>query len=207
MTDASQPTVLIVPGLRDAVAGHWQTILAERLERVLEVPAVGRSELGLPNRVLAIENLARQTYAPLVVVAHSAGCIMVAHWLRISGRRPLGVLFAAPPDFETPMPANYPTMAALATNGWLPVPRQKLACPSIVLASRNDPLARFVRVADLARDWGSRLVDLGEVGHLNPASGFGEFPYAEALIRELSAPPATALDAANDDAAAMARRG
>jgi uncharacterized protein len=39
----------------------------------------------------------------------------------------------------------------------------------------------------LARDWGSRLVDLGEVGHLNPASGFGEWPMAESLIAELEA--------------------
>jgi predicted alpha/beta hydrolase family esterase len=37
----------------------------------------------------------------------------------------------------------------------------------------------------MAREWRSRLVDLGEVGHLNPASGFGEWPMAEKLIAEL----------------------
>ena len=52
-------------------------------------------------------------------------------------------------------------------------------------ASRNDPLGRFGRVAELAAAWGSRLVDLGEVGHLNPASGFGEWPLAQSLIQEL----------------------
>jgi predicted alpha/beta hydrolase family esterase len=40
-------------------------------------------------------------------------------------------------------------------------------------------------VAQLAEAWGSRLLDLGEVGHLNPASGFGEWPEAEAIIRQL----------------------
>ena len=40
------------------------------------------------------------------------------------------------------------------------------------------PLGSFDLVAGLARDWGSRLVDLGPVGHLNPASGFGEWPMA-----------------------------
>jgi uncharacterized protein len=30
-------------------------------------------------------------------------------------------------------------------------------------------------------------VNVGAVGHLNPAAGFGEWPQAEALIRELLA--------------------
>jgi predicted alpha/beta hydrolase family esterase len=38
----------------------------------------------------------------------------------------------------------------------------------------------------LAHAWGSRLVDLGNVGHLNPASGYGPWPRAEAFIRELA---------------------
>jgi predicted alpha/beta hydrolase family esterase len=84
------------------------------------------------------------------------------------------------------MPEGYPTMKALAANGWLPVPRKPLPFPSIVAASRNDPLGSFERVSGLARDWGSSLVDLGDVGHLNPASGYGKWPQAEQLIRELS---------------------
>ena len=39
----------------------------------------------------------------------------------------------------------------------------------------------------LAAAWGSRVHDLGAVGHLNPASGFGEWPGAVALIDQLAA--------------------
>ncbi|WP_049117220.1 alpha/beta hydrolase, partial [Burkholderia cepacia] len=53
--------------------------------------------------------------------------------------------------------------------------------------SRNDPLARYERVETLAAGWGSRLVDLGEVGHLNPTSGYGEWRDAERLIDEVRA--------------------
>jgi hypothetical protein len=74
----------------------------------------------------------------------------------------------------------------LRASGWLPVPRDPLPFPSIVAASRNDPLGRFERVADLARAWDSRLVDLGEVGHLNPASGYGEWPRALEFVDELA---------------------
>ena len=47
-------------------------------------------------------------------------------------------------------------------------------------------LAQYERVELLARGWRSRLVDLGKVGHLNPASGFGEWPRAHELIGELA---------------------
>ncbi len=176
-----EPTVLIVPGLRDAVAQHWQTLLEARLRAagrpVASVPPMGREDLDCAARVAAIERAAQAIEGPIVVVAHSGGCIMVAHWARQTRRSVHGALLATPPDFETPMPDGYPTVAALRAGGWLPVPRERLPFPSIVAASRNDPLATYERAAALADDWGSRLVDLGEVGHLNPASGYGEWPH------------------------------
>ena len=56
----------------------------------------------------------------------------------------------------------------------------------IVAASTNDPLGRYERIEALAQAWGSKLVNLGNVGHLNPASGYGEWPQAEEFIRELA---------------------
>ena len=187
----AQPTVLIVPGLRDAVAAHWQTLLEARLRAagrpVACVPPMGREDLDCARKVAAIERAARSVDGPIVLVAHSGGCIMVAHWALQTQRAVQGALLATPPDFEAPMPEGYPTLDALSAGGWLPVPRQRLPFPSIVAASQDDPLADFDHVAMLARDWGSRLVDLGKVGHLNPASGYGEWRRAEALIDELSA--------------------
>jgi predicted alpha/beta hydrolase family esterase len=183
-----QATVLIVPGLRDHVPQHWQTLLAPQLPRVVAVPPMGREDLDCGKRVEAIEQAAQQVEGPLVVVAHSGGCIMVAHWARRTTRAVRGALLAAPPDFETPMPGGYPTLAALRAGGWLPVPRRTLPFPSIVAASRNDPLGGWFRVSALAHDWNSTLVDLGEVGHLNPASGYGPWPLAHAFIAHLAQP-------------------
>ena len=175
----AMPTVLIVPACATTSPQHWQTLLAARLRlpaAVRSVPPMGRDDLDCAARVAAIEREAQAIDGPLVIVAHSGGCIMVAHWAQQTQRAVHGALLATPPDFETPMPEGYPTLDALRAGGWLPVPREPLPFPSIVAASRNDPLGRFERVAELARDWGSRLVDLGEVGHLNPASGFGDWP-------------------------------
>jgi predicted alpha/beta hydrolase family esterase len=187
----SAPTVLIVPGLRDHVDTHWQTLLALDLEaqrrRVKTVPPMGRDDLDCALRVAAIERAAQAISGPIVLVAHSGGCVMVAHWARQSQRPVHAALLATPPDFEQPMPDGYPTVDALRARGWLPVPRQPLPFPSIVAASRDDPLGRYERIEELARDWGSRVVDLGLVGHLNPASGYGRWGGAESLIDEISA--------------------
>jgi predicted alpha/beta hydrolase family esterase len=186
-----EPCILIVPGLRDAVAQHWQTLLEAPLRAagraVAAVQPMGREDLDCATRVAAIERTAIAIAGPLIVVAHSGGCITVAHWARQTRRAIAGALLAAPADFETPMPEGYPTLAALQAGGWLPVPRERLPFRSIVAVSRNDPLCRFERAAELARSWGSRLDDLGDVGHLNPASGFGTWPQAEQYIGELSA--------------------
>jgi predicted alpha/beta hydrolase family esterase len=112
---------------------------------------------------------------------------MVAHWAIQTKREVQGALLATPPDFESPMPEGYPTIEALRAGGWLPVPRSRLPFRSIVAASRNDPLGSFSRVAALAHDWGGELEDLGEVGHLNPASGYGDWPQAEVFVARLNA--------------------
>jgi len=46
-------------------------------------------------------------------------------------------------------------------------------------------LGRIDRIEALAGAWGSRFVDVGDVGHLNPAAGYGEWPRAAELLREL----------------------
>ena len=126
----SETTILIVPGLRDHVPQHWQTLLAARLDKVRSVPPLEDNKLSLAARVDAIER-------------------------------------------------------ELRANGWDPRPKGRLGFPSIVVGSTNDHLASLPAVARMARQWGSELVNLGAVGHLNPASGYGLWPQAEAFIRTL----------------------
>jgi predicted alpha/beta hydrolase family esterase len=186
-----EPTILIVPGLRDAVAQHWQTLLEARLRAagrpVASVLPMGREDLRCAARVAEIERAAQAVEGPLVLVAHSAGCIMVAHWAQKTRRAVRGALLATPPDFDKAMPPGYPTTEALRAGGWLPVPRTRLPFRTIVAASRDDPLGSFARIVGLAHEWDAELADLGYVGHLNPASGYGEWAGADPLIARLSA--------------------
>ena len=182
-------TVLIVPGLRDESAEHWQSLLVKELERVgrpvRNVKPMGRGNLDCALRVAQVDEEAVAANGPVIIVGHSAGALTVAHWASQTRGEARGALLAVPPNFEVPMPAGYPALDALSAGGWLPLPRTPLPFPSIVAASRNDPLASYEWVTQLAADWHSRMVDLGAVGHLNPASGFGPWPRASELIAAL----------------------
>jgi len=184
----NQATIVIIPGLRSHVADHWQTLLAERLSAtrsVKTVPPLAFDKLNCGARVEAIQRTILPIEEPIIVVAHSAGVVMFLHWLATYRLNVKGALLATPPDFQSPLPDGYPTLETLRSNGWLPIPSDVLPFPSIVAASSNDPLASLGRVQDMARSWGSRIVNLGGVGHLNPASGFGPWLQAEDMIAAL----------------------
>ncbi|OIJ65110.1 RBBP9/YdeN family alpha/beta hydrolase [Streptomyces mangrovisoli] len=191
-----EPTVVVVPGLRDHVADHWQTLLADRLvgagRAVATVPPPPGDRLDLDARIAALDATISAVDGPVLLVAHSAGCATTVHWaLRhradVVGTRAdvVGALLATPPDLETPLPAGHPAPGELAEHGWTPVPRALLPFPAVVAVSSDDPLGEPERVTELARAWGAETVELGPVGHLNPASGYGEWPRAEELIRAL----------------------
>ncbi|MDV6271779.1 RBBP9/YdeN family alpha/beta hydrolase [Rhodococcus globerulus] len=182
----SVPTVVIVPGLRDHVDEHWQTLLENKLDRVRSVPPLSENKLSLAARIAALDAVISDIDGPIVLVAHSAGVMITVHWALQANRPIVGALLATPADLERQLPEGYPMLEDLNSNGWLPIPRRQLPFPSIVAVSSNDPLADRLRVANMAEVWGSRLVDLGDVGHLNPASGYGEWSQAEEFIGELT---------------------
>jgi len=180
-----ETTVLIIPGLRDHVPAHWQTLLEARLPRARSVPPLVANKLSLAARVEAVQHELEQIDGPVILVAHSAGVLMTVHWAARHDRPIKGALLAAPPDMEAQWPENYPAPESLRANGWAPLPRTRLPFPSILAASTNDHLASFQATAVMAENWGSEMVNLGDVGHLNPASGYGDWPRADEFIQAL----------------------
>lgn len=171
-------TVLIVPGWGDSGPEHWQT-LWERANPNFR--RVVQRDWHYPIRVEWVETLRgdiRAAAGSVVVVAHSLGCIAVAHCAQVGPLLVRGALLVAPPDVEHP---DFPPVM----EGFAPIPRTRLPFPSLVVASRNDPFAAFERSQVLAEAWGSRFVDAGNSGHLNADAGFGPWPVGETLLAEL----------------------
>jgi predicted alpha/beta hydrolase family esterase len=182
----SAAAVVLVPGLRGHVEDHWQTRLAAAMPEARMVTPLGRTDAGLRARVTLLDQVVEQVAGPVILVAHSAGVLVTVHWAaQYSPTRVVGALLATPPVLAAELPPEYPSIDELRAHGWLPIPREPLPFPSIVAASSDDPLGNPVRLRSLAASWGSRVHDLGAVGHLNPASGFGDWPEAVELIDQL----------------------
>jgi predicted alpha/beta hydrolase family esterase len=113
---------------------------------------------------------------PVVVVAHSLGCIATTLLPPEVAARISGALLVAPADPERRGP-----LADFA-----PVPYQPLPYRSIVVASTNDPFCPVRTAGAYARSWGSEVVRLQNAGHINVEAGFGEWPLGLALLQSLT---------------------
>ena len=185
------PLCLIVAGLDNSGPDHWQSRWEDKRDDCRRVDLGCWSE---PDRRIWAERLdaaLAMTDGPVVLVAHSLGCLTIAWWAigadheRVA--RIKGALLVAPPDVDAS--DAHPFVRRFA-----PAPASPLPFPSILVASRNDRYAGFDRLQSLAHAWGSRFVDAGHAGHINAASGLGDWADGEVLLNELieeNAPPRT----------------
>ncbi len=179
---SATPLVLVVPGLDGSGPGHWQSRWAAGHN---DFHWVDEGDWSQPNRNIWVNrlNLAiHRAQRPVVLVAHSLGCLTVAWWAHYErpawGDPVVGALLVAPPEVDGV--ARDSRLYAFA-----PTPLGPLPFPSLVVASRDDPFASIERTERLARFWGSDHVDLGEAGHINADSDLGDWPQGRALLARL----------------------
>ncbi len=119
---------------------------------------------------------------PVILVAHSLGCILVSHWTLRAGSEELsrvaGALLVAPPDVEA-------ETAPEAIRSFAPIPMEALPFPAMVVGSKSDPYCSLARGHEFASAWGSRFENAGDVGHINGDSGHGPWPLGERLLMGL----------------------
>jgi len=159
---------LIVPGWQGSGDDHWQSHWQRSLPNSTRVE---QRDWLTPRRDHWVAALERQIVAdprPAILIAHSLGCVTVAHWAAqaapASLRRVRGALLVAPADVQR---ANCPE----ALRNFAPIPRQSLPFPSQLVGSDNDSAASAARAIELARDWGSEVAILSGAGHINVKSG------------------------------------
>jgi uncharacterized protein len=172
--------LLIVPGLGDSDAGHWQTLLEKTYPNSRRVV---QNDWDHPKRDLWLDRLYRSIdNAPgAILVAHSLGCILVSHALVQRPDLPIsGALLVAPADAER-RNGQLPDLSEFA-----PIPRCRFSFPSFVVGSSNDPYISLERARYLADQWGASFINLGPCGHINTASGHGAWPQGHAILSALT---------------------
>lgn len=168
--------VLILPGWQNSGPDHWQS----RWEALHGYRRVDQHDWMTPKRgdwMARLEEVVLDCDGPVVLVAHSLGCILTAAWAAHSWNRHRvkAALLVAPGDAERDALRD-------VLPSWSPIAMQALPFPSVLVGSRNDPYCRFERVQAMALAWGSRFVDLGEAGHINAETGLGDWPQGHAWL-------------------------
>ncbi|MBK8794814.1 MAG: serine hydrolase family protein [Holophaga sp.] len=172
--------ILIIPGYTNSGPGHWQSLWESNLRNARRVHMPNWDFPHCTDWVEALDTAIREASqtAPPVLVAHSLGCITVAHWAQRYQRPVHGALLVAPTDVERP-----DTLEVLKE--FAPVPRFGLPFLSRVVASSDDPYVSIDRARAFAEAWNAMFTNVGPRGHINTASGFGEWPRGEVLLQEL----------------------
>lgn len=159
---------LILPGWQGSPELHWQSHWQRTLPNAARVEQKDWLQPEPNDWVAALQQAIEQDVSPVILIAHSLGCVTVARWAAQASRatlnKVLGALLVAPADVER-------ERCPVAISGFAPIALQSLPFPSQLVGSDNDAAASVPRVLQLAREWGSEPAILSGAGHINVASG------------------------------------
>lgn len=168
---------IIVPGVGGSEENHWQSWLQRQL---ISCSRVEQQHWNLPilqTWVEAFIQTAQHIEDDLQIVAHSFGCLTtiaaLAEYPQIASKVKNLVLVA---------PANPARFNALGFSGEQQenysgyFQQLSIQVPCHLIISENDPWLNISDAQMLAQAWKLKPINLGAVGHINVASGFGPFP-------------------------------
>jgi predicted alpha/beta hydrolase family esterase len=171
--------ILIVPGLYDSEPGHWQDIWLRTVAGAQKVDQAIWDRPTLAEWVAELVVAVRRSPGA-VLVGHSLGCALIAHVAQLRGARGIaGALLVAPAEVNRGGPAGN------LLSGFGPMPMAPLPFPSVVVASRDDPYVKFESSRQFADSWRATFVDAGAAGHINVASGYGDWPAGNDVLQDL----------------------
>jgi predicted alpha/beta hydrolase family esterase len=170
--------VLILAGINNSGPTHWQSLWQQKNPNFFKVEHRDWDSPVCSDWVDDLECVVIRTCPDTVLVAHSLGCLLVAHWSAQSSLQVKAGMLVSVPDPSAPM---FPREA----KGFNNVPMTRLGFPSVVVASTDDPYGSPDFMRHCAAQWGSRFVSVGAYGHINAESGLGDWPEGYSLLASM----------------------
>lgn len=169
----------IVPGLGNSGPDHWQTYFENSNSNFFRIQQNDWDSPNCSNWISKIdETLLAFDLSSCVLIGHSLGCLAIVHWANQYKRKIKGALLVAPSDSESPI-YTFPA------KGFSPIPVEKLDFKSIIVASSNDIWVTLERAEYFAECWGSKLINIGNAGHINVASGHTDWNEGLEILYQL----------------------
>ncbi|MFQ6276962.1 alpha/beta fold hydrolase [Acinetobacter johnsonii] len=168
---------VIVPGVGGSEHDHWQSWLQRQLKSCSRVQQQDWNKPVLHAWVEQFVKTVQAIQEPIQIVAHSFGCLTTVAALAQHpelNQKIKNLVLVAPAN-----PARFGDagFARDSQNDYQQYFHQlKLQVPTQMIISENDPWLNFQDALQLAKAWKIRPKNLGQVGHINVASGFGPFP-------------------------------
>ncbi|WP_412064373.1 RBBP9/YdeN family alpha/beta hydrolase [Rhizobium sp. SYY.PMSO] len=172
--------IIMLPGLGGSGEDHWQTLWEHRDPKMRRFRPSSWDRPELADWIAALEREIARSATPPILIAHSLACQLVAHWAPSATKAILGAFLVAAPD-----PTGKIYLAEAGS--FADPPRQRLPFPTLLVASTDDPFGSWDHARYSAEIWGSTLVGVGQRGHINAASGLGDWPEGKTIFERFRA--------------------
>ncbi len=174
-------SIVIVPGIGNSGADHWQTHWEAAFPHATRIAPASWDTPDLTDWIGALDAAVAEAGTPPIVVCHSLGCLLFAHWRGAATRAVHGAFLVAVPDPDGP---RFPVEA----RAFARVPDEDFGNrPVVAIASSDDPYDPSGRAIAWAAARGATPLVLGARGHLNAASGVAQWHEGRALFTAFAA--------------------
>lgn len=169
---------LFLAGIGNSGASHWQRCWQAEHSNCLWLEHRDWEEPQCEEWVEELQRMLQSLTRPVVIVAHSLGCLLLLEWAsRHESDKILGAFLVAVPD---PASKNFPPQAL----GFRPADRLSAPFPVTIVASENDPYGDLAYVGRSAQRLSCSFRNIGAQGHINAESRLGQWPQGFELLQD-----------------------
>ncbi len=173
------PSVILIPGISNSGPTHWQTLWEAKHPHTIRLQQSDWDHPDCDQWAEQLEALVRTLHEPPVLVAHSLGCLVACRWASQSSRPIQAALLVAVPD---PAGPSFPPEAT----GFSVLPSGLGHRRVVMVSSTNDPFSSTLYSQQRALAWNAEHITLGALGHINAASGLGDWDQGWGIVERLS---------------------
>lgn len=171
--------VLLLHGWGGSDDPHWQAWLAGEIAKnygTVSFPLLDNPHFPSKNRWMKQVKGVLSDFQPDTVICHSLATILWFHLCHQGEISPVKrLLLVAPPSLRC-------SLETLKTFFPLEAPEKLFAEEVLLVVSDNDPYMTYDEALLLQKALGVEMKVLESCGHINTASGFGEWPWVKGWV-------------------------